>query len=78
MSEYYCPQHPATKLAGLLRGGAGFCHRCGLYTQAAGVEMPARPTPRPPIEESRRIKSRLARARRRAKPTAATGRTESA
>lgn len=40
--QYLCPKHQ-TKLLYVLRGGAGFCRECGLYTQALGIPEPTLP-----------------------------------
>ncbi len=41
-AEFVCPTHSAP-LIYVLKGGVGYCPKCRLYVQAAGVPMPARP-----------------------------------
>lgn len=53
--NYRCPKHPDERLSNILRGGAGFCRRCNLYTQALGVPMPE---PSPEIAAKRAAESK--------------------
>lgn len=64
MTEFRCPKHPSQLLAPVLAGGAGFCQRCALYTQAAGVPEPKRERPRLSEEEARRVAAKRSRERR--------------
>lgn len=56
MKTHSCPTHPETELLYVLKGGAGYCVKCGLYLQALGVEMPTIDRP---------LKPRKAKARRK-------------
>jgi len=40
ITDYRCPKHPAERLSNVLCGGAGFCRRCNLFVQAAGIAAP--------------------------------------
>jgi hypothetical protein len=65
MSDYRCPAHPDTKLVYLLKGGAGYCLQCRMYTQAAGVPepKPAKRTKAPDRKKAPRRAKRVNRDR---------------
>lgn len=49
---FYCPRHTERQLIFMLKGGAGYCSACRLYTQALDVPMPA--VDKPEQERKRR------------------------
>lgn len=53
-ARFICPKHPHVELWGVLKGGAGWCSSCCLFTQAAGVPEPVRDIPRPSVRTRRR------------------------
>lgn len=59
--DYRCPKHPDVRLQFVLKGGAGYCSRCVLYVQAAGVPEPARDVPRMTERPRRAAKTRVAK-----------------
>ena len=71
--DYRCPKHPNVNLWNVLKGGAGYCSKCFLYVQAAGVPMPTLP-PRPPAvakPKRKRSTKKVTAKKRMRKPTLA-------
>jgi hypothetical protein len=62
--DLLCPKH-YTKLPFALKGGAGYCPRCGFYVQAAGVPAPSVDRPTEKVKARSKSGKRTARAESR-------------
>lgn len=64
-ADHLCPKHK-TKLVCVLRGGAGYCTECRLYTQADGIPMPTLDQPTKPTKQKRQARKATRKTMRKA------------
>lgn len=63
-AEHRCPTHPETMLTKVFSSGAGWCSRCSMFVQAAGIPEPTRERPRLTEAEARKLAAKRTRERR--------------